>query len=92
MQGIITFKVFKEWLKNFSYPFRMCSIKHVASNSHGVCLILGDGIGCNFGSGDIICHWTDGSTSGLYDNDLIEILNNDIIGHYTTDDGEELEY
>ena len=91
MTGIVSFRSFRLWLSSFSPPYRFCKIKHMSSGSLGVCLVLGESISSAWKSSDIIVHWTDGEHSIPCDEDIIEILDNDLFGHYTTEQGEEID-
>jgi hypothetical protein len=88
--NVMTTLEFKTWLESF-YPHRFCSIIHLNTDDIGIALIVGEGLGGNWGSGSFIVHWTNGESSTIDDEDYIRIVNSDLIGHHTDEDGNELE-
>lgn len=89
--NVMTTLEFRTWLASFSHPYRFCSILHLNTDNMGIALILGEGLGGVWGSGSFIIHWADGESTTIDDNDYIEIVNKDIIGHFTDVDGNEVE-
>lgn len=87
---VMTTLEFRTWLKSF-YPYRFCSIIHLNTGDIGIAMIVGEGLGGNWGSGSFIVHWTNGESATIDDDDYIQIVNSDLIGHHTDEDGNEVE-
>jgi hypothetical protein len=87
---VIRFSDLATWLKKY-WPIRFVVVKHLQDECEGIAFMLGESLSDTWRSGDVIIHWANGQHTTCDDDDLLEIVNRDIIGHHTTEDGEDIE-